>query len=125
MVAVPWTTPAGPTGAACATASAGVANRNQVSPLVHPSLLLDKALPYDPANPAVASDPVFQLRTLLLESERYLLECPVPGEVVPVAGPAVHRRAGPVHPGRAGVRDPPTGDGGAHRRRRGPDWRAQ
>ncbi len=72
-VAVPWTTPAGPTGAACATASAGVARRNQVSPLVHPSLLLDKSLPYDPANPAVASDPVFQLRTLLLESERYLL----------------------------------------------------
>ena len=70
---MPWTTPAGPTGAACATASAGVANRNQVSPLVRPSLLLDKALPYDPANPAVARDPVFQLRTPLLESERYLL----------------------------------------------------
>ena len=65
--------PAGPTGAACATASAGVANRNQVSPLVQPSLLLDKALPYDPANPALARDPVFQLRTSLLESERYLL----------------------------------------------------
>ena len=60
----PWTTPAGPTGAACATASAGVANRNQVSALVQPSLLLDKALPYDPANPALATDPVFQLRTV-------------------------------------------------------------
>jgi hypothetical protein len=72
-VAVPWTTPAGPTGAACPTASAGVGRRNQASPLVRPSLLLDKALPYDPANPALSADPVFQLRTSLLESERYLL----------------------------------------------------
>ena len=38
-----------------------------------PSVLLDKALPYDPANPDLAKDPVFQVRTSLLESERYLL----------------------------------------------------
>ncbi len=69
----PWSTPAGPTAAACPTASAGVANRNQLASLVKPSLLLDKALPYDPANPALSADPVFQLRTSLLESERYLL----------------------------------------------------
>jgi hypothetical protein len=72
-VPAPWSTPAGPTGAACATAAAGVANRPQASALVRPSLILDKALPYDAANPAVGSDPVFQLRTSLLESERYLL----------------------------------------------------
>ncbi len=73
MVPAPWPTPAGPDGAACATASRGVARRNQVAGYVKPSLLLDKALPYDTANPAVASDPVFQVRTSLLESERYLL----------------------------------------------------
>ena len=72
-VPAPWSTPAGPTAAACPTASAGVANRNQLASLVKPSLLLDKALPYDPANPALSADPVFQLRTSLLESERYLL----------------------------------------------------
>ena len=72
-VPVSWATPAGPTGAACATAGSGVAARNQVSAYVRPSVLLDKALPYDPANPALATDPVFQLRTSLLESERYLL----------------------------------------------------
>ena len=90
-----------------------------------PSLLLDKALPYDPANPALSDDPVFQLRTSLLESERYLLGAQYLEKWYPSRGPAVHRRAGPVHPGRAGVRDPPTGDGGAHRRHRGPDGRAQ
>ena len=73
VLPAPWSTPAGPTGAACATASAGVANRDQVSALVKPSLLLDKDLPYDPANPALSTDPVFQLRATLLESERYLL----------------------------------------------------
>jgi hypothetical protein len=69
----PWSTPAGPTGAACATASARVANRDQVAALVRPSRLLDKVLPYDPANPALSTDPVFQVRSALLESERYLL----------------------------------------------------
>lgn len=69
---VPWPTPAGPTGAACPTASAGVSNRPQVGPTVRPSVLLDKALPYDPAGD-LANDPVFGLRASLLESERYLL----------------------------------------------------
>jgi hypothetical protein len=73
MVPAPWPTPAGPTGAACATASSGVANRDQVAAYVRPSPLLDKALPYDPANPDLSHDPVFQLRTSLLESERFLL----------------------------------------------------
>jgi hypothetical protein len=72
-VPAPWPTPAGPSGAACATASSGVANRDQASPFVRPSLLLHKALPYDPANPSLSTDPVFQLRTSLLDSERYLL----------------------------------------------------
>ena len=72
-VPAPWPTPAGPNGAACATASSGVANRDQASPFVRPSLLLHKALPYDPANPGLSTDPVFQLRTSLLDSERYLL----------------------------------------------------
>ncbi len=72
-VPAPWSTPAGPSAAACPTASAGVANRNQLASLVKPSLLLDKSLPYDPANPSLGTDPVFQLRTSLLESERYLL----------------------------------------------------
>ena len=73
VLPAPWSTPAGPTGAACATASAAVANRDQVAALVKPSLLLDKDLPYDPANPSLSTDPVFQLRSSLLESERYLL----------------------------------------------------
>ena len=73
MVPAPWPTPAGPTGSACATASSGVANRDQVAAYVRPSPLLDKALPYDPANLDLANDPVFKLRTSLLESERYLL----------------------------------------------------
>ena len=72
-VPTPWRTPAGPNAAACATASSGVAQRAQLSAYVRPSLLLDKALPYDPANPALSTDPVFQLRTSLLDSERYLL----------------------------------------------------
>ena len=72
-VPAPWSTPAGPTAAACPTASSGVANRNQLASLVKPSLLLDKLLPYDPANPALSGDPVFQVRNSLLESERYLL----------------------------------------------------
>jgi hypothetical protein len=105
----PWTTPAGPTGAACATASPGVARRNQVSPLVHPSLLLDKSLPYDPANPAVASDPVFQLRTLLLESERYLLNAQYLEKWFPWRA----SRSPTYWPGSSraepGVRDPPAG----------------
>ncbi len=73
MVPAPWPTPAGPTGASCATAGAGVANRDQVARYVRPSALLDKALPYDPANPALSTDPVFQVRTSLLDAERYLL----------------------------------------------------
>ncbi len=72
-VPAPWPTPAGPTGAACATAGSGVANRDKAAAYVRPSPLLDKALPYDPADPALAANPVFQLRTALLESERYLL----------------------------------------------------
>ena len=69
----PWPAPSGPTASACPTASSGVATRAQVAGLVRPSALLDKALPYDPASPTLGSDPVFQLRTALLESERYLL----------------------------------------------------
>jgi hypothetical protein len=72
-VPTPWPTPSGPNGAACATASSGVAQRDQVSQYVQPSLLLHKALPYDRANPNLSTDPVFQLRTSLLDSERYLL----------------------------------------------------
>jgi hypothetical protein len=72
-VPAPWPSPGGPQAAACPTASAGVSNRDQASPYVRPSVLLDKELPYDPANPALSSDPVFQLRTSLLDSERYLL----------------------------------------------------
>ena len=68
----PWPTPAGPTAAACPTASAAVSNRPQVGATVRPSLLLDKELPYDVAGD-LASDPVFGLRTSLLESERFLL----------------------------------------------------
>jgi hypothetical protein len=68
-----WPTPSGPTAAACPTASVGVANREQVARFVRPSVLLDKELPYDPANPSLSTDPVFQLRTSLLEAERYLL----------------------------------------------------
>jgi hypothetical protein len=49
-----------------------VANRPQVGATVRPSRILDKALPYDPAGD-LAADPVFGLRTALLESERYLL----------------------------------------------------
>ncbi|MGH8893347.1 MAG: hypothetical protein ACRDWY_08600 [Actinomycetes bacterium] len=69
----PWPTPAGPTGSACPSASAGVANRPQVGPTVRPAVILDKELPYDAADPNVGGNPVFQLRTSLLESERYLL----------------------------------------------------
>ena len=72
-VPAPWPTPAGPNGAACATASSGVATRDQVAKYVRPSALLDQALPYDPADPALAGNPVFQLRTSLLDAERYLL----------------------------------------------------
>ena len=72
-VPAPWPTLAGPDGQACATASAGVANRPQVGATVRPSLLLDKELPYDAADPALAANPVFQTRTALLESEKYLL----------------------------------------------------
>jgi hypothetical protein len=68
----PWPTPAGPDAAACPTASAGVSNRPQVGATVKPSVLLDKALPYDPGADLTA-DPVFALRTSLLESERFLL----------------------------------------------------
>ena len=73
MVPAPWPTPAGPTGAACPTASASVANRDQVAALVQPSALLDKELPYDRASTSLSTDPVFQLRTSLLDAERYLL----------------------------------------------------
>ena len=69
----PWPTPAGPDGQACPTASAGVQNRPQVGPTVRPSALLDKLLPYDPADPALAANPVFHTRTALLEAEKYLL----------------------------------------------------
>ena len=72
-VPAPWRTPAGPTAAACPTASAGVANRPQVGPTVRPSKLLGKELPYDAADPNLASSPEFGLRNVLLESERYLL----------------------------------------------------
>ena len=72
-VPAPWPTPGGPQAAACPTASASVANRDQASPYVRPSRLLDKELPYDPANPALSTDPVYQLRTSLLDAERYLL----------------------------------------------------
>ena len=68
----PWPTPAGPTAAACPTASAAVSNRPQVGATVRPSVLLDKDLPYDAAGD-LANDPAFHLRTSLLESERYLL----------------------------------------------------
>lgn len=70
---VPWPTPAGPDGQACATASAAVVNRPQVGPTVRPSVLLDKDLPYDPADPNLAANPVFQTRMALLEAEKYLL----------------------------------------------------
>jgi hypothetical protein len=70
---VVWQTPAGPEGAACPSASAAVANRPQVGRTVKPSKILDKDLPYDPADPSLSTNPVFQLRTSLLESERFLL----------------------------------------------------
>lgn len=69
-----WSTPAGPTAAACPTASAGVSNRPQVGATVRPSVLLDKSLPYDPADPNLGANPVFQVRTALLEAERYFLD---------------------------------------------------
>lgn len=72
-VPAPWPTPAGPTAAACPTASAAVANRARVSSYVRPSGLLDRALPYDPADPSLGTNPVFQLRVSLLDAERYLL----------------------------------------------------
>ncbi len=72
-VPAPWSTPAGPDGQACSTASAGVSNRPQVGASVRPSLLLDQGLPYNEADPALASDPVYQTRSALLESEKYLL----------------------------------------------------
>lgn len=72
-VPAPWPTPAGPDGQACPTASAAVSNRPQLAATVRPSLLLDKSLPYDPADPALGSNPVFQTRMTLLESEKYLL----------------------------------------------------
>ncbi|HEX6936151.1 MAG TPA: hypothetical protein VF227_06500 [Actinomycetes bacterium] len=72
-VPAPFPSPAGPYAAACPTASAAVANRPQVGPTVRPSVLLDKALPYDPADPNLASNPVFHVRGSLLESARYLL----------------------------------------------------
>lgn len=68
----PWPTPAGPNAAACPSASAAVSNRPQVGATVRPSVLLDKVLPYDPAGDLTV-DPVFHLRTSLLESERFLL----------------------------------------------------
>jgi hypothetical protein len=70
---VPWPTPAGKTAAACPTASAAVSNRPQVGATVVPSAILDKSLPYDPADPGVGANPVYQVRAALLESERYLL----------------------------------------------------
>ena len=72
-VPTPWPTPAGPDGQACPTASAGVTNRPQVGPTVRPSVLLDKSLPYDAADPALSANPVFLTRTALLEAEKYLL----------------------------------------------------
>ena len=69
----PWQTPAGPSAAACPTASAGVANRPQVGATVRPSVLLDKELPYNAADPNLASSPEFGVRSALLQSERYLL----------------------------------------------------
>ncbi|HEX7187930.1 MAG TPA: VCBS repeat-containing protein [Actinomycetes bacterium] len=69
----PWPTPAGSNAAACPTASAGVAKRPQVGATVVPSVLLDKSLPYDTADPNVGGNPIYQVRASLLESERYLL----------------------------------------------------
>jgi len=72
-VPAPWPTPAGPDGQACPSASAGVTNRPQVGATVRQSVLLDKNLPYDPADPALGANPVFQTRTALVEAEKYLL----------------------------------------------------
>jgi hypothetical protein len=69
----PWPTRAGKSAAACPTATGRVAARQQVGPTVVPSAILDKALPYDEADPNLAVNPVYQLRNSLLESERYLL----------------------------------------------------
>ncbi len=68
-----WRTLAGPTAAACPTAATTVATRNQQAGYVVPSLILDKSLPYDAASPTLSTDPVFQLRTSLLDADRYLL----------------------------------------------------
>ena len=48
------------------TATGRVAARPQVGPTVVPSDILDKVLPYDEADPALTSNPVYQLRTSLL-----------------------------------------------------------
>ena len=63
-----WRTLAGPSGAACPTASPAVANRSQAAPQVRPSGLLDLVPPADPD-----TDPTgYRLRTALLDAERYL-----------------------------------------------------
>lgn len=69
----PWVTPAGPDGQACPTASAAVSNRDPLGPTVRPSVLLDKNLPYDQADPNLMTSPLFQTRMALLEAEKYLL----------------------------------------------------
>ena len=88
---------------------------------VKPSLLLDKALPYDPANPALTTDPVFQLRTSLLDSERYLLGAQYLDRWYSRRGQRFTDVLARFSPERAGVRRAPAGDGGAHRGGRGPD----
>jgi hypothetical protein len=64
-VPAPWSTVAGPTGAACPTAGRRVATNAKY---VVASRILDKALPY-----ATTTSPAFAVRTALLQSERYLV----------------------------------------------------
>jgi hypothetical protein len=64
-VPAPWSTVAGPTGAACPTAGRRVATNARY---VVPSRILDKALPY-----AVTTSPGFAVRTALWQAERYLV----------------------------------------------------
>ena len=72
-VPAPWPTPAGPDGQACPSASAAVSNRPQVGATVRESVLLDKNMPYDEADPAYGANPVYQTRVALMEAEKYLL----------------------------------------------------
>lgn len=69
----PWPSPAGPDSQACPTASAAVGVRPQLGSTVRPSVLLDKELPYDTAEPALGTNPIYQTRVALIEAEKYLL----------------------------------------------------